>query len=381
MRYLCLAFLFFCFTANGQVVERANLPHLDRDDAIAFSIGNYGFIVTGNHNGFSESNRLWRYNAYSDYWNEGPAFPGTPRQYASSFSIGSSAYIVGGISEDGTPLKDVWEYSANSNSWNQLGDFPGVARWGASACSHDNFGYVVGGTNGQTCSNSFWRFTPNDQTWDSLSSYPGTGTREGVLLALTNKLVYVGGFSINPLTCHQETFIFNFDTFSWSTGTDFPLAQSSYLSGNGLLNNGYVFSGWGCDNTFSNSIWETDGITWTLKDTLPFIGIRGMSSFTQNGCIYALTGLDASNQKTNRVFRIGTETALDDVIVYPNPAPGWTHVVAPIGAELVVYDMTGKIVLEEIAHSMFNFISLDSGSYTIRITSPYGNKNLRLIVL
>lgn len=357
-----------------------SLPHLERDDAVAFSIGNVGYLVTGNHNGFSESNRMWYFYTESGLWNEGASFPGIPRQYASAFSIGTNGYVIGGISENGTPLNDVWEFSAKNNAWTELGNFPGSARWGTSACSHDNFGYLVGGTDGQTCTNACWRFNPNSKTWDSLASFPGVGTREGVLISLSNSLVYVGGFSINPLNCHPETYIYDFDSNSWTIGTNFPLSQSSYLSGNGLFQTGYVLSGWGCDNTFSNTIWETDGLTWTLIDTLPFPGIRGMSTFSTNGCVYALTGLDGTSQKTTRLFQIGEKSSLKNLVVYPNPAYEKTYVYSPIGAEIKVHDLAGKLVVSTIASSETTKLELKPGTYIVTVTWMQNVKCNQLVV-
>lgn len=380
MRLLSLVFFTALYSTYGQVNELANLPHFERDDALAFSIGNTGYLVTGNHNGFSESNRLWCYNNVNNSWIEGTSFPGTPRQYATCFSIGNSGYIIGGISENGTPLNDVWEYQSCKNSWIQLGDFPGIARWGASACSLNNYGYFVGGTDGQSCTNTGWRFNPIENTWDSLSSYPGIGTREGVLLALSNSLVYVGGFSINPLNCQTKTYVYNFDSKSWVTGVDFPLSQSSYLSGNGLFNTGYVLSGWGCDNTFSNTIWETDGTTWTFKDSLPLTGIRGMSTFEINGCVYALTGLEDTGQKTNRIFRIGAETTMDEIVFYPNPAHESTHVYAPIGSEIVIYDLTGKKILNQKLVTNMEQLFLNPGSYIVTVDFKSEIKLFKIIL-
>jgi N-acetylneuraminic acid mutarotase len=380
MRLLILAVISLPFHTICQVSELNPNPSLERDDAAAFSIGSMGYLVTGNHNGFSESNRLWQYNTEFDTWTEGPTFPGVPRQYASSFSIGMNAYLIGGISESGIPLNDVWEYASAHNTWTRLSDFPGTARWGTSSCAHQNFGYLAGGTNGQTTSNALWRFNPESKSWDSLAPFPGIGTREGVLLALSNSLVYVGGFSINPLTCQQETYRYSIESNSWNQGTDFPLSQSAYLSGNGLLNSGFVFSGWGCDNSFSNTVWKTDGLQWTLIDTLPFQGIRGMSSFECDGFVYSMTGLEVTGQKSRRIFRVGQPLNTQELVIYPNPTADKTIIYTSVGADLQVFDLLGRLVHHEQTVHSNTTLQLPSGTFVVLVESN-GTKILQKLVV
>lgn len=356
-------------SAYNQTEELTPFPGLVRDDAVAFNIGNKGYLVTGNHNGFNESNRLWIYDASSNLWIEGSSFPGIPRQYASAFSIGHQAWLIGGISENGTPLNDVWCYNSYTETWSQSADFPGMARWGASACSDTRYGYLIGGTNSTSTTNQCWRFDPVFQSWTALPNYPGIGTREAVLLQLAGKLVYTGGFSINPLQCHRQTYILDLSSLSWQTGTDFPDTISSYLSGSGRFQKGIVFGGWSCYNSFSNRIWETNGFEWNLLDSLPFPGIRGMSSFTIDGQVYSTSGLISDGSKTNRLFRFGTPVNAENIQIYPNPSRSHFQLYAPIGSTIHCIDFFGKMILEQQLTSELTDLELPPGCYLLQINT------------
>jgi N-acetylneuraminic acid mutarotase len=68
-------------------------PGLGKDDAVAFSIGNYGYLATGNNAGFEESNFVFRYSVSENSWTRISDFAGPTRQYAGRFVINDFGVI------------------------------------------------------------------------------------------------------------------------------------------------------------------------------------------------------------------------------------------------------------------------------------------------
>lgn len=75
----------------------------------AFSIGNYGYVVSGRSLGGVIST-VWKYNPANDAWTgEHQALLGTARERAVSFSLGGRGYIVTGVNGS-TFLDDNWQF-------------------------------------------------------------------------------------------------------------------------------------------------------------------------------------------------------------------------------------------------------------------------------
>lgn len=346
MRLLLICLLYSCTNFAQQWEDLSPFPGPGRDDAVGFSIGEYVYVTTGNPGIFSESNRTYRSKNDVTFWEEVSPFPGTPRQYAAGFSLNGKGYVVGGISENGQALNDCWSYHPVYDLWEQLVDFPGIAHWGASATSNSNAGFLAGGTNGTAVLNHVWMYNPETDSWSILPPLPGTGSREGVLVALSNRLIYTGGFRITPLECLTDTYLFDFSTASWSSGSPLPGNHVAYLTGTVFDHQALLAGGWSCDGSFTAAAWLTDGLNWHALPDLPFSGIRGMSACTTNGQAYFFSGLLDNGQRSTQVSRFGDVMQLDDCMIYPNPSSGVMTFSAPIESHLRILTTSGKLVLE-----------------------------------
>lgn len=91
--------------------QKASLPSWERIYSIGFSIGEFGFIGTG-QNGWNNLilNDLWKWNSAIDTWEQMPDLPGVPRMEAVAFSIGQSGYIGTGGGPASQNLKDFWQF-------------------------------------------------------------------------------------------------------------------------------------------------------------------------------------------------------------------------------------------------------------------------------
>lgn len=305
---------------------KTSVPAVGRDDACAFSLLGKGYVAMGNQGGFTESNRLWCYDAATDTWTEKTAFPGTPRQYAGSFVMKDEAYIIMGIAENGTPLNDCWKYTAETDTWTQLADFPGQARWSMFSFATLLYGYIGTGAMPGALLSDCWRYDPAADTWLQLNAFPGGTVREAVSFSIAES-GYVGlGFQVVNGTSFTDTFYqWNDLTNAWTALPDFPGGARSYATAVANTRQGFVATGQDAAGNFYNDCFTFDQKTasWSMVDPLPDLGMRGMSAFTIDEHPYFLTGLREDIVRVSSVFRYNTPVIVDtDISVYPNPSTG-----------------------------------------------------------
>ncbi len=114
-------------------VQKANYPGTARYAAAGFSIGTKGYIGTGD-NGFSNQ-EFWEYDQGTNTWIQRLTF-GAPsdRKDAMAFSIGNYGYITCGRTNGGNvPLQDIWEW----NPFDCMGVLGGPTVPGSS-CNDNN---------------------------------------------------------------------------------------------------------------------------------------------------------------------------------------------------------------------------------------------------
>lgn len=167
----------------GNWIEKAEMAGDARYEAVAFSIGEIGFVGTG-YNGDIRLNDFWAYDAEKNNWfaiAKDTAM--APRTGAVAFSIGGKGYVGSGR-DNQNYLKDFWSYDPAANKWSRVADIP-VARYGAVAFSINDIGYVGTGYNGSTLSD-FFAYNPGTNTWSPVTNYPSK-VREAVAFVIDNK--------------------------------------------------------------------------------------------------------------------------------------------------------------------------------------------------
>ena len=114
----CLCFLIVCNSYSQDSWNRnSNFPD-QRDRAVGFSIGDFGYIGTGS-NGQKLCNDFWRYDPKNDNWIEVNRMPSLGRRGAFCFVIGTKAYVGGGVNENSSNDKEFWEYDAQLDKWSK----------------------------------------------------------------------------------------------------------------------------------------------------------------------------------------------------------------------------------------------------------------------
>ena len=270
-------FLQLCFTilnlglfstlnclAQGTWAQKANYGGGIIDLAVGFSIGNKGYIATGEQ--FSAANLktdLWEYDTLLNTWTQKANLPGIPRCYAVAFSIGTKGYI--GTGWEGTiTLQDFWEWDQTTNTWSQKADFGGIARYGATGFSIGTKGYIgTGNDTTYTQLQDFWEWDQASNTWTQKADFGGTPRVVAVGFSIGNK-GYIGTGSNGSSGQTNDFWEYDPSFNSWIQKANLPGAARSEGVGfsngyRGYVGNGYDGAG------FKNDFWEYDPASnsWT----------------------------------------------------------------------------------------------------------------------
>ena len=171
--------------------QKADFGGTARTAAVGFSIGNKGYIGTGNSGGVFQKD-LWEYDPLTDTWQQKSDFDGDPRWFAVGFSIDSKGYIGTGHAGISSPAsKDFWEYDPSTDSWLQRADFGGTARHSAVGFSIGNKGYIGTGYDGSFLKD-FWEYDPAANTWLQQADLVGGVRLSAVGFSIGNNKGYIG---------------------------------------------------------------------------------------------------------------------------------------------------------------------------------------------
>ncbi|MEP7171325.1 MAG: hypothetical protein ABI855_18295, partial [Bacteroidota bacterium] len=274
--------------------QKASLPN-GRDESVGFSIGKKGYIGTGiiNVGPGAILNDFWEYDPATNIWIQKANFGGGPRWAASGFSIGNKGYIGTGDSTGSLltdfweydPIADAWtqksnlnmamdfasgfsignkgymgaeggfyEYDPSVNTWTQKASYPDLAKYQAPGFCIGGKGYIGTGENGTSpfFYNDFWEYDPTVNSWTQRSSFPGTPRRSAIGFCIGTK-GYIG-------TGFDTSGSFELDFWEYTPICTTPVT-SIYSSGNiSFCNGDSVFL---CANTGYNYQWKKNGVDIT----------------------------------------------------------------------------------------------------------------------
>lgn len=106
----------------------------------------------------------WEYEPATDTWKQMDDYPGDARINAIAFAIGNYGYVGTGQSKDDKQTKDFYRFdptAASGNQWTIVNGFGGQKRTGGLSFIIDNVAYIVGGTNNGKDVDDFWKFDPS----------------------------------------------------------------------------------------------------------------------------------------------------------------------------------------------------------------------------
>ncbi|MGB3080649.1 MAG: T9SS type A sorting domain-containing protein [Saprospiraceae bacterium] len=233
--------------------QKANFGGGVRGRAVGFSIGNKGYVGTGWHGSNTDpdlTNDFWEYDPVTNIWTEKADLGGAPRQEAIGFSIGNYGYIgtgKGSSSNGGVfSTSDFWKYDPATDSWNQITTFSIYGSYAAVGFSIGNKGYL--GTGAWT-SNSLWEYDPVTDTWTQKADFEGDERTYATAFSIGNK-GYIGT-GMDGLYVRKDFWEYDPVTNSWTQKTDFGGAARAGASGFSIGTKGYIGLG-----GFENDFWE-----------------------------------------------------------------------------------------------------------------------------
>lgn len=207
---------------NNQWTQKTNFPSTGRRYPMSFSIGNMGYVGTGNPNGVYQTD-LWEYDPLLDTWTPRTAFAGIGRAGAVAFAIGTSAYVGTGNDNLGNFVSnDLWEWNQVSNSWTQKANLPGSERRVAAAFSIGGAGFVCTGWDGTSYFTDLWEYSPVTNAWIQRANFQGAGRSTPVAFSIGG-FGYIGTGATPTLT---NDF---WEYHSVYTGVNEELSQQSVL--------------------------------------------------------------------------------------------------------------------------------------------------------
>lgn len=379
MKGILVVFLFVSILAQSQNWSSVTaVPTIGRDDAVAFAINGSGYLVTGNLNGYAESNKLFQFNPQTGSWSEKAVFPGTARQYSCVFTLQNKAYLVGGYSEAGVALKDVWEYDGFTDSWTQKTDFPGVARWHATALEIRNTGYLGMGTTADSTLSDFWKYNAASDSWSKLSPYPGGPNRSVLGFSILNEGIFGEGFDINPISYADSWYSFDAVTETWSSFPPLPGGKRSYGT---AVSNGFsalVCAGMDENSVFKNDCYYLDYTKkWQAIPALPIDGLKGAKGFSINGKFYIGTGLNHNAVRISDFYQWNASPKTPkESILFPNPSKDDFQLITEAAAKISVFGVSGYLVkqLEANDAGFVEISNLPMGLFLVLIEGKSGTE-------
>lgn len=255
--------------------RRAFLPAGGRDRAVAFSIGDRGYVGTGQVEGVGYED-FWEYDPGEDAWTQKADFGGGVRSSMTAFTIGDKAYVGTGVS-DGIHRRDFWEYDPGTNTWTEIAQFGGEGRTGAVSFSVGQKGYVATGNTDQGVGHKvddLWEYDPVEDTWTRKADLPGPVRFEAVGFSIGDR-GYLGTGATEPEIVDEQRLadFWEYDpaTDAWTRKADYRGEARVWAAGFALNGKGYIGLGTsGAASTVGRlpDVWEYDPATdsWTRME-------------------------------------------------------------------------------------------------------------------
>jgi N-acetylneuraminic acid mutarotase len=294
----------------GNWIELADFGGDARHEAVAFSIGEIGYVGTG-YNGDERLKDFFAYDADMNNWTIIAAPPAEfiARTGAVAFSANGKGYVGTGRDID-SELNDFWAYNPDDNSWTRVADMP-IARYGAVAFTINNIGYVGTGYNGSAMLD-FYSYDPVGDSWTPISNYPSK-VREAVAFVIENKGYVCTGEKNGALI--DDFYMYDpaqgiwvakrkiSDESSQSYDDDYSIIRKKAVA---FTIGGYGYVCTGDNGSAKNDVWEYDPAAdeWTEKST--FESAYGRNSAvaftTASGRGFVTTGLYGASTYYDDLF-------------------------------------------------------------------------------
>lgn len=381
--FLCITVVSISMAQSNTWVKVSDFSGGKRERAVAFSIGEYGYVGTGTDTAEMVRKDFWKYNASTDSWTQVAELPGLARRDAVSFTLNNLGYVGTGISDDvsslGVLLNDFWSYNPLLNHWDSVAPYPGNQMNGvyfATGFSVGGKGYVCGGKTGSSAySSELWEYKPSIDTWIQRASFP-TGIRYMLSSFAIGNFAYVG-FGATQDVYKRDMFRYNPGNNTWTPMPDLPGNVRGEACTFVLQDKGYVCGGY--DGGLLDDLWEFDPTdnSWEIRSYFGGSERRNAISFSLNNS-FAVVGLGKGyTGKKESIYRyyplsyLGNEEEnISPFSVAPNPSTSEVKIQGPLDQieTLKCANLQGQVVFEWTPNQgpliLPNF---EQGSYILNI--------------
>jgi N-acetylneuraminic acid mutarotase len=153
--------------AHGTWQQITDFPGGARSQAMWFQLGDNVYVTGGRDVAGNYHKDVWMCRQTTGdnlAWNSRKEFPGTGRIEGVGFNIGEMGFIGLGLDKDSVRT-DFYRYNPFTNSWDQRAYFPGEPRYeawsiGVKISDNEYRGYVGSGWNGTSYFSDVWYYLP-----------------------------------------------------------------------------------------------------------------------------------------------------------------------------------------------------------------------------
>ncbi|MEM8599560.1 MAG: kelch repeat-containing protein [Bacteroidota bacterium] len=288
---------------QGDWTEVSSFEGVPRSNAVAFSIGEKGYLGTG-FDGDDPLADLWEFDPVLNFWTQRASLPAPPRSAAVGFAVNGRGYVGTGFNDDieDDVLADFWRYDPAANTWTQVADFGGAARFGAVAFTLGGRGYVGTGNDDDNDLKDFWAYDPVADAWTQVVSLPGD-KRLGASAFVLDGRAYVGTGRNNGVleddfwaydpAANQWTRLADIDEDEDGDGIALPR-----LNAVGFAVGGRGYLATGERGELSSAVWQYDPLTDTWEEFSAYDGLPRFDAvaFVVNDVAYVGTGTTGSSR-------------------------------------------------------------------------------------
>lgn len=151
--------------AAGNWEQVVSIKGEKRESAVALMIEDQIFVGTGTNNGIYQTD-FWEFDAANIDWISKENLTEDDdytiiRASAAAFSIGESGYITTGNASSN--ISSTWAYDPILDTWTEKTSFEGSSRQGAVAFTVNGRGYVALGQNSSSRFDDLWEFKPLEE--------------------------------------------------------------------------------------------------------------------------------------------------------------------------------------------------------------------------
>lgn len=333
-----------------------DFPGFKREQAVAVSVGNFGYIGTGIDTAEAVLKDWWQYDPSTDSYTQKADLPGVGRRNAMAFATSTKAYVGMGIDNDeaqlGNRLADFYEYNPANNGWLIKANYPGGGGMGVyygTAFGVDNKGYVCGGKIGPSAYvNELWEYKPSIDQWASRAPFPG-GIRYNLSSVAVNGVAYVG-LGTNQDSYTNDWWKYNPGANQWTQETDFIGGDRGGACAFALNGNVYITLGTNGGYKEDLFVYNTATKLWYPRAYYGGSARKQAIAFTINGSAYVGLGSGASGKKASmyQYFPdqiLSLDELTEQALIYPNPSSGSFAIESKqLIHEVQIFNQQGQLV-------------------------------------